>query len=460
MDFGSFLSAGIDLLGDDSDGGLGGVVDGFLGGDSGGLLDGVVGGLLGGDSGGVLGGIGSSFLGDNAGGILDSFAGSESLGGMLGSYMEGDDGIGGAVGKLLGGSDAGDVLGGFLGDSGLANGVGDLLGGESGDWLGGLTSTLSESGGIVGTIGQVADGNFGGLGGIADQLGEAVGGDLGGVLGSVGAATSGEGGWLGALDNVLEGAGDSFGSTGGILGSVQELAGNGPAWLQNATSVAEQLGEGNFSELATSALGDAVGESPALQNLADAFGNSDLVGTALGELGDWGDVAEGGLGALGVDLPDVGGAVAALGSLTPESIVETASEAFDADSAAAQLGEALSSGDAEVAESIESEPIAGLSDDLLGGELLEAAGIDDSATSGGTEPDLNVGSSLDDSNEVDEFDVGFEADPTAPPASDPAPVIDDIPAFEDPVVIDDLTEAVEAADELESSVDDLFEGLE
>jgi len=433
MSFDNFLSAGLNLLGgESSDGALGDIVGGFLGGDSGGLL----------------GGIGSSFLGDDIGGVLDNFAGSDGLGSMIGGLMEGDDGIGGAVGSLLGGSNAGDVLG----DSGLGSGVSTLLGGESGGWLGGLTTALSGSGGIAGTIEQIAGGNFGGVSGIADQLGEAVGGDLGDVLSTVGAATSGEGGWFGTLQNVIEGSGDSFGSPGGILGTVQELAGDGPAWLQTATSVAEQLGEGNLSEVAASAFGDAVGGSPALQNIADSvagtLGGAGLVGTALGELGDWGELAEDGLGALGVDLPDVGGAVAVLESLTPESIVEAASESI-----------------VEAA----NEPIAGLGDDLLGDEALDAAATADSVANGVPAPDVDLESPPDGApNEIGQSDVEFEAefaeleedfgdlglddDLTAPTDSDPTSSSDDGPAFDEPAPMDDLTKAVEAADELESSV--------
>ena len=458
MGFGeSLLGAGLNLLGGESGGGAGGVLGGFLGGDSGGALGDALGGFLGGDSGAMLGGIGSSFLGDDIGGLVNNFAGSEGLGTMIGGLMEGDDGIGGAVGGLLAGGDMSDAVGGLLGNSGLANGVSEMLGGDSGGWLGGMTTALSGSGGIVGAVGQAAEGNFGGLSGMAEQLGEVVGGDLGGVLGAAGAATSGEGGWLGALDNVLEGAGDSFGSPGGILGTVQELAGDGPAWLQTAASVAEQLGEGNFSEVAASALG----ASPALENLADSFGDSGLVGTALGELGNWEELAEDGLGALGVDLPDVGGAVAALGSLTPDPIVDAASGVLGADNVVAEPGESLSSGDAEVAESLEIEPIAGLGDDLLGDESLGAAAMAEPAETGVPEPDLDLESPLGSGpSENDQFDVEFDTDPTAPPDSDPTPFIDDGPAFDEPAPMDDLTEAVEAADELQSSVDDLFEGLE
>jgi hypothetical protein len=440
MGYGSdLLGAGLNLMGGESGGDAGGVLGGFLGGDSGGAVGGIVGGFLGGGGKGALGAIGSNFLGDDAGSIVDNFAGSEGLGNMIGGLMQGDDGIGG----LLGSSNAGDALGGLLGNSGLASGVSNMLGGESANWLGGLTTAVSGSGGVVGTIGQAAGGNFGGVSGIAEQLGETVGGDLGGVLGAVGAATSGEGAWFDTLENVIEGAGDSFGSPAGILGTVQELAGNGPAWLQTATSVADQLGEGNLSELATSVLG----ESPALQNVADSFGDSGLVGTALGELGNWEELAEDGLGALGVDLPDIGGAVAALGSLTAESIVEAESGALGADSLAA--------------ESIESEPIAGLGDDLLGDESLDAAAIVESAATGVPEPDPDLESPLSGGpNDNDQFDVEFEADPTAPSDSDPTAFIDDGPVFDEPVPMDNLAEAVESADELESSVDDLFEGLE
>jgi hypothetical protein len=461
MSFGDFFDAGLDLLGGDSGGGAGGLLGGFLGGDSGEAIGEALGGglggyLSGGDAGDVLGGIGSSFFGDNAGGLLDNFAGSEGLGGMIGGLMEGD-GIG-AVGGLLAGTGAGDVLGGVLGASGLGNGVSQLLGGESSDWLGGLTDSLGGSGGIVGTIAPFISGTeSGGFGGIAEQLGEAVGGDLGGVLTSVGAATSGGGNWFDTLETVIEGAGDSFGSSGGILGTVQELAGDGPAWLQTATSVAEQLGEGDFSEVAAA----AIGGSSVLQNVADStFGDAGLVGTALGELENWEELAEDGLGALGVDLPDVGGAVAALG-LTPESIVDAASGAVGADSSVSQLGETLSSGDTEVAESIESEPIAELRDDLLGDESLVAASTPDSDPPVVPAPDPDVESPLDDGpDETDQFDVAFEADPTAPADSDPAPFVDDVPIFDEPVPMDDLTEAVEAADALEDSIEDLFEGLE
>lgn len=419
MGFGeSLLGAGINLLGAEG----GGLAEGLLGGDSGGLLEGVVGGLLGGDGAGSLGGIGSTLLGDAAGGLLSDFAGSEGLKNVIGGVMQGDS-IGDAVvGGLLGGGDMSEAVGGLLGNSGLANGVSDMLGGESNNWLGGMTNALAGSGGIVSTVAEVTGGNFSGVGGIADTLGEAVGGGLGNVISTAGAAASGDGKWFSALDNVIEGTGGSFGSPGGILGTVQELAGDGPAWLQTAGSVAGQLGGGSLSEVATSALGEVVGDSPGLQNIAgavgDALGDAGLVGSALGELGDWGEMADHGLDALGVDLPDVGGAAAALTALAPE-------------------------------------PIAGFGEDLLGAELLEAAHAPVALVAEVREAAPDVGATtFAEPNALDEFDAGFESDPGAPPDPDPTALI------EEPAPMDDLTEAVEAADELESSLDDLFEGLE
>ena len=449
------IGVGVDLLGSDDDGGgLGGMVGDFLGSD-GGDLGGMVSDFLGSDSDGV-GGLVDNFLGSDSGGIgglIDNFAGSSDLGDMIGGVM-GGDGIGDAVTGFLGGTDAGSVVTDFLGDSGLGSGVSDILsGGGGGGWLGGLSESVGagDLGGIATTVADAVGGDFGGIGGLADTLGDAVGGDFGGIAETIGEAagvdvgsivSGGGGGFFGRLNDVLDNAGDSFGSPGGILATVGELSGGGPSWLDDISSTVEDLGSTGLSDV----FGATTSFVP--PTFQDSFGT----GGGLGEYSNWGTLASEGADALGLDLPDIGGAPG-LGYLVAGT---------------------SDIGLPEGAQTLVPEPVAGMVDDLLGDAAAVADSLApvDSAASAGQE--ANVESAIDPPAQA-EVEVADALDDALDPVPDfePEPVADigsdtlgdpagPLEAHEEPMPEDELealNEAVEAADEIESSVDDLFEGL-
>lgn len=505
---GDALGVGLSLLGggDGGGGGAGDLIDGLLG-SGGGDIGGLVSSVLGSDGGGASGLL-DNLLGSGGGdigGLVDSFAGSSGLGDLVGGLM-GGDGVASTVTNLIGGSDAGSAVIGLLGNSGLASGVGDVLGGQGegpGGWLDGLTESLGVGSfsGITSSIGGAAGGDFGGIGDLAESLGEAVGADLGGLATTVGDALSDDGGgWFNTLDNVLDGAGDAFGSPGGILSSVAELTGTGPNWMSDITSTVETLGSTGFSGALdlideTVGSGGLLGDSSPFSDAVDFIQDSVTAGGGLGELDDWGSLVSEGVGALGLDLPEMGGSslLESVESIVPESPVDDANRAFDdisdvvgdvltsgegavefieelsssdagalldqivgsdggsdaldaldGDAAKALLSRLATGGETEQADddlpSWATEPIAGLSSDSAAADTGVAdAGIEVSGAAGAVD-DLDKGSdlgSVDDFGGVPEVDVAMEPEP-------------DLGALDD---------AVQAADELESSVDDLFEGL-
>jgi len=463
IDWGSALGAGIDLLGGGDDGG-----------GAGGLLD----GLLGSDGGGI-------------GGLVDNFAGSSGLGDLVGGFM-GGDGVGDAVSDLLGGSDVGGAVTNFLGTSGLSSGVSDILGGQGdspGGWLGGLTESLGVGSvaEVSNFVGHAAGGDFGGIGDLADSLGEAVGVDLGGVATTVGSALGDDGGgWFNALDNVLDSGGDAFGSPGGILSSVAESAGAGPSWLNDIASTAETLGSTGFSG-ALDLIDETVGgggidaESSSLSDAIDFVQDSVTTGGGLGELGDWAGLASEGLGALGLDLPEMGGSSSLLDSvesivpdsIVPDSIVEDATSAFDHLSDG--FGDVVSSGDGavEFIEELSSGEAGALLDQIVdsdgGSATLDALDGDAAKAllsklgSGGDTDQVNEDSPEWAAEPVAGLSDDYVADDLGPPDSDiedPGGLLESDSMPEPVTELGALDDVVEAADEMESSVDDLFEGLE
>jgi hypothetical protein len=470
MGFESLIGMGVDLLGGDDDGGglagglLGGGGDGggglggltgLLGGgggDGGGGLGGLVGNALGGSSGGFGGVLGSFVQGDGLGDAIDDFAGSSGIGDLIGGVMGGSaDDIVSGVGDL-----AGDAASDFLGSGGgLASGVTNLFGGSGdsgggGGWLGGLTNSLGSA------VGEVAD--TGGFSSIVDQATDAVGGlDLDDASSAVSSALGG--GWFDKLGGVVDDAEDSFGAAAGILSSASELTGGGSGIFSSVTDALASAGPLGVTEI-SDGVSDALSEG-----LSGTGGIGSSFGSSLGELGDWGEMATEGLSSLGIDLP-----TSALG-LTAASnwsnIGDPIASPYDATEAwAGATDDVVAAFDSQVEVAPETmagseggnepEPDFDTTDDILGTDAtfesadtvgdtrdvpeVETEGLED--LTGGDET-----SSLDEDPVFDDVAGGTETEEVLDLVSEPEGLEDD------------FTQAIEAADDIEESVDDLFDDL-
>jgi hypothetical protein len=466
MGFEGLIGMGVDLLGGDDDGGglagglLGGGGDGggglggltgLLGGgggDGGGGLGGLVGNALGGSSGGFGGVLGSFVQGDGLGDAIDDFAGSSGIGDLIGGVMGGSaDDIVSGVGDL-----AGDAASDFLGSGGgLASGVTNLFGGSGdsgggGGWLGGLTNSLGSA------VGEVAD--TGGFSSIVDQATDAVGGlELDDASSAVSSALGG--GWFDKLGGVVDDAEDSYGAAAGILSSASELTGGGSGIFSSVTDALASAGSLGVTEM-SDGVSDAL--SAGIGGIGSSFGSS------LGELGNWGEMATEGLSSLGIDLP-----TSALG-LTAASnwsdIGDSVANVIDTEAWAGATDDVVSAFDFQVEvapetvtgseDGSEPEPDFDTTDDILGTD----ATLESADTVGDTldVPELEIeglenlagrdeASPLDEDPVFDDVADGTETEEVLDPVSEPEGLEDD------------FTQAIEAADDIEESVDDLFDGL-
>ncbi|HEX6237732.1 MAG TPA: hypothetical protein VFZ68_11090 [Acidimicrobiales bacterium] len=420
---------------------------------------------------------GKDLLSDGASGL---FGGGDEGGGLLesalGTITGGDDG-GGLLGGLLGGGDGGGPLGGMLGETATGM-LGGMFGGDGGDggsggFLGGL---LDDAGGVVESVtSAVGDGSWSdSLGGIVDQW---TGGGLGGMLGGeggLGGLLGGEGG--GALGGLLGGEGGLgglLGGEGGLGGITNQIAEFLPPGLSDAAGSIVG-GDGNW---AGSLLDQVTGEiSDQIPDEWTSVADS-ILGSGLGEAGfdDWVDQGLGALGSLGVPeglggiIPDKQwfglepGGIAGYRPPTEEELEGRLKDLLlgteEQPGNTGIVPPDLQGGDGD------DGPVT--SDDLDleldvedGGDVAvdpapaDDLGLDDGAGSG-SEPDLPAGPETAD---VDPGADDVEMAPTdAPVAAEPAPVEAPEPA---PEPVDEFDQAIGAADEIESSTDELFEGLE
>lgn len=427
---------------------------------------------------------GKDLLSDGAGGL---FGGGDEGGGLLesalGAIGGGDDG-GGVLGGLLGGGDGGGPLGGMLGETatGMLGGMfggGDGGEGGSGGFLGGL---LDDAGGAVESVtSAVGDGSWSdSLGGVVDQwtgggLGDVLGGDggLGGLLG-------GDGGGLGDLLGGDSGAlGDLLGGDGGLGGLTNQIGEFLPPELSDAAG-SIMGGEGNWAE---SLLDQVTGEvSDQIPDEWTSITDS-VLGTGLGEGGfdDWVDQGTDALGSLGLPEDVVSGIIGdcTIG-LEPDDTIfgtppplrgdfaerlkelfgETDAQPGNTGIVPPHLRDADEVDDADIRLVPQEGDDLDLELDVDEGEVAidpapaDDLGLDDGAGSGPEADDPAGPETADVDPGVDDIEMA----PAEPPvAAGPATLEAPEPA---PEPVDEFDQAIDAADQVESSTDELFEGLE
>ena len=449
-----------------------------------------VGGEVGGDFGGFLqdaSGTVGNVMDGNWSDVLDTATDT------FGDYLPAD--LGGLVKSV---SDAAD--GDF---DGLLGNATDFLGGQ----LGLDTGALS---GAIGWAGQVAEGDYGGaLGGIATTV---LGGDAGGFVGGLtnnlmggGLGEAGFGGLadfgLGQLEDLVPGAGDVVGGflDGADPGSMLDstLSGLGlPTSLGEVGAIAESVTGFDVSSL--SGLGESLGldlpdsladldsfvgslgsgqAASVLEHLGagglDGFveslgsqGASSLVNRFV-EDGTFGDLLEsagaGTLQGLVGKLSDAGGLQDTLSQLDPTQTADLVQKLLDTSPAATAAAAVAAGVPTAVTDAV------GDTADALGTAGVDAlTGLDPIAA---TDTGMGLDSGMPDATlpDVGGDALGIGTDDLMAPldtaadalAADPlADVMPDPVAVEpEPVVPDAIDTAVQTGDQVQESVDDMFDGL-